>query len=162
MTTNTTLLKASFNPIVRTYLLLYVAFVLCCTLIGIPLAVLWLCGIGQWWSRHYFEKLECELTERTLHFKQGIFVQIEKTIPLDTIQDLTFVEGPVLRAFNLCMLKIETAGKGEKGLTGFGNEMSLIGIIDAQNFRKAVLDQRQTLADRHNTAQNSEIGRAHV
>ena len=74
---NQTLLRAAFNPIVRTYLLLNVAFILCCTIIGIPLAVLWLCGIGQWWARHYFEKLECELTERTLHFKQGIFVQIE-------------------------------------------------------------------------------------
>ena len=152
---NQTLLRAEFNPIVRTYLLLYVAFVLCCTVVGIPLAIIWLCGIGQWWARHYFAKLECELTERTLHFKQGIFVQIEKTIPLDTIQDLTFVEGPVLRYFNLCILKVETAGKGESGgLSGFGNEMSFIGIVDAQNFRQAVLNQRQTLMDMRNGSAN--------
>jgi putative membrane protein len=147
---NPTLLRATFNPVVRTYLLLYVGLTLIFTVIGIPFGIIWFCGIGQWWSRHYFAKLECELTERTLHFKQGIFVQIEKTIPLDTIQDLTFVEGPILRYFNLCILKIETAGKGESGMSGFGNEMSLIGIVEAQNFRQAVLNQRQTLMDMRN------------
>jgi putative membrane protein len=154
---NLTLLRAVFNPVVRTYLLLYVGLTLFFTIVGIPLAILWFCGIGQWWSRHYFEKLECELTERTLRFKQGIFVQVEKTIPLDTIQDLTFVEGPILRYFNLCILKIETAGKGEAGMSGFGNEMSLIGVIEAQNFRQAVLNQRQTLMDmRNSSTSNSE------
>jgi putative membrane protein len=153
---NQTLLRATFNPVVRTYLLLYVGLTLIFTIIGIPFGIIWFCGIGQWWARHYFAKLECELTERTLHFKQGIFVQIEKTIPLDTIQDLTFVEGPVLRYFNLCILKIETAGKGESGgLSGFGNEMSFIGIVDAQNFRQAVLNQRQTLMDMRNSNTNS-------
>jgi putative membrane protein len=153
---NQTLLRATFNPVVRTYLLLYVGLTLIFTIIGIPFGIIWFCGIGQWWARHYFAKLECELTERTLHFKQGIFVQIEKTIPLDTIQDLTFVEGPILRYFNLCILKIETAGKGESaGLSGFGNEMSFIGIVDAQNFRQAVLNQRQTLMDMRNSNANS-------
>ncbi len=148
---NPLLIRAAFNPIVKTYLLFYIAFVLSITIIGIPFAIIWLCGVGQWWTRHYFEKLECDLSERTLHFKQGIFVQIEKTIPLDNIQDLTFVEGPVLRYFNLCMLKIETAGKGESnGLSGFGNEMSLIGVIDAHRFRARVLEQRQTVMDRKN------------
>ncbi|MEY4926153.1 MAG: hypothetical protein RI894_589 [Bacteroidota bacterium] len=148
---NPLLVRATFNPVVKTYLLLYIAFMLCVTIIGIPLAIIWLCGIGQWWAQHYFDKLECELSARTLHFKQGIFVQVEKTIPLDNIQDLTFIEGPVLRYFNLCMLNVETAGKGDaKGFSGFGNEMSLIGIIDAQNFRTSVLEQRQAVMDRKN------------
>ncbi len=144
-------IRAVFNPALKIYLLLYIAFVLTLTVIGIPFAIIWLCGVGQWWAQHYFDKLECDLNERTLHFKQGIFVQIEKTIPLDNIQDLTFVEGPVLRAFNLCMLKIETAGKGDaNGFSGFGNEMSLIGIVDAQNFRAQVLAQRQAVVDMKN------------
>jgi putative membrane protein len=140
--------KAEFNPVVKTYLLLYITFVLCSTVIGIPLAIIWLCGIGQWWALHYFEKMSCELHERNLYFKQGIFVQVEKTIPLDMIQDLTFVEGPVLRYFNLCILKIETAGKGESGYTGFGNEMSLLGITQPHEFRTRVLAQRELVLDR--------------
>ena len=125
--------------------MLYVAGVLVLSVIGIPLAIVWLCGVGQWWTRHYYDKLECDLTDRTLHFKQGILVQIEKTIPLENIQDLTFLEGPILRAFSLCMIRIETAGQG--GGKGFGNEMSLIGIDGAAEFRALVLQQRQLLID---------------
>jgi putative membrane protein len=144
--------KAEFNPIVKTYLLLNVAFVLCATVAGIPLALIWVCGVGQWWASHYFAKMSCELEERNLHFKQGIFVQVEKTIPLDTIQDLTFVEGPILRYFNLCILKVETAGKGESGYAGFGNEMSLLGIVNPQDFRARVLAQRELILDRKHSS----------
>ncbi|MCY7363698.1 MAG: hypothetical protein LH629_16765 [Ignavibacteria bacterium] len=75
--------RVSFNPIVKTYIFVYVAFTLFCTIIGIPLMVIWLCGFGQWYSRHYYEKLECELKERALRFQKGIILNIEKTIPLE-------------------------------------------------------------------------------
>ncbi|MBD2756019.1 PH domain-containing protein [Spirosoma validum] len=132
---------AKFNPIIRTYLLLYVAFILLVTVVGIILLPIWLLGVGQWWSRHYFDKLQCELTERSLHFRKGIIVEVEKTIPLENIQDVTFVAGPILRYFDLCILKFETAGQNSKQ----ANDMELIGIIDAQTFRTQILEQRQKL-----------------
>lgn len=132
---------ARFNPIIRTYLLFYVAFFLLISVIGIVLLPFWFLGIGQWWSRHYFQKLQCELTERSLHFRKGIIVEVEKTIPLENIQDVTFVAGPVLRYFDLCILKFETAGQNSKQ----ANDMELIGIIDAQTFRTQILEQRQKL-----------------
>ena len=49
--------KASFNPIVKTYILLYVFFILLITIIGIPLAIIWICGVGQWWSNHFIISL---------------------------------------------------------------------------------------------------------
>lgn len=134
-------LKVSFNPIIRTYLLLYIAFFMAITVIGILLLPLWFLGVGQWWSRHYFHNLECELSERSLRFKKGILVQVEKTIPLENIQDVTFVEGPLLRYFNLCILKFETAGQSPNQ----AHDMELIGIIDAQNFRTHIIEQRQKL-----------------
>lgn len=133
--------KAYFNDVIRSYILLYVAFLLFITIVGIPLMIIWLAGVGQWYSRHYFDKLECELNERTLRFKKGILFQVEKTIPLENIQDLTFIEGPLLRYFHLCILKIETAGQGEH----HGNQMKLIGIVDAPAFRNSVLEQRQRI-----------------
>jgi putative membrane protein len=139
------LFKASFNPVVKTYIFLYVGCIMFVSVIGIPLLIFWLLGVGQWYSKHYFEKLECEITERTLRFKKGILVQIEKTIPLENIQDVTFVEGPLLRHFNLFILKVETAGHGNQSN---GNEMSLIGIVDAPNFRKYVMDQRQRITEK--------------
>lgn len=134
-------IKVQFNPIIRTYLLLYIAFFLLVSVIGIVLLPFWLLGIGQWWSRHYFQKLSCELTERSLHFRKGILVEVEKTIPLENIQDVTFVAGPILRYFDLCILKFETAGQSQNQT----HDMELIGIIDAQAFRTQILEQRQKL-----------------
>ena len=48
----------------------------------------WTVGWGQWYARRSFEMLRCELHERTLVVKRGILFRVEKTIPLDKIQDL--------------------------------------------------------------------------
>ena len=111
----------------------------------LPLALIWLCGVGQWWARHYFDKLECEITDSTLRYRKGILVQIEKTIPLENIQDVTFIEGPLLRRFNLSVLRFETAGQSKDG----SGEMKLIGIIDAESFRQQLLRRREAMKARH-------------
>jgi membrane protein YdbS with pleckstrin-like domain len=137
-------IKVSFNPLIRPYLVLSIAASLCVTIVLIPLAVLWCLGIGQWWARHYFAKLECELTERTLRYRKGIIVQVEKSIPLENIQDVTFIEGPLLRYFHLSILKFETAGQS----AGQAHDMKLVGIMNAQDFRNRILQARQELRDR--------------
>jgi putative membrane protein len=139
MGNNEVILTAKFNPVIKTYILLYVGFFLFISIIGIPLLIIWLLGAGQWYCRHYYEKLECELSRESLRLRRGILFTFEKTIPLENIQDLTFIEGPLLHHFNLCILKIETAGQGNI----HGNKMSLIGIENARYFRQSVLEQRQ-------------------
>jgi membrane protein YdbS with pleckstrin-like domain len=131
-------IKVSFNPLIRPYLVLSIAASLCLTIVLIPLAVLWCLGVGQWWARHYFAKLECELTERTLRYRKGIIVQVEKSIPLENIQDVTFIEGPLLRYFHLSILKFETAGQS----AGQAHDMKLVGIMNAQDFRNRILQAR--------------------
>lgn len=135
------LIQAEFNPIVKTYILVYVLGILLITVVGIPLAIIWVCGVGQWYSGHFYDKLFCVLTEKHLRFRMGILFTIDKTIPLENIQDLTFYEGPVLKHFNLAMLKVETAGQSEHS----GNQMKLVGIKDAHIFRERVLDQREKI-----------------
>lgn len=93
--------------------------------------------------------MECELTTRSLRFKKGFIVQIEKTIPLDKIQDLTFKEGPLLKKLGLSVLKIETAGNSAAGSA----DLSLLGIVDAHEFRQMVFDQRDKVTD--NTSSSS-------
>ena len=137
----TTPIRTRFNPLIRPYLVLSVGFSLLVTIVGIPFAILWFLGIGQWWARHYFDKLECELTPRALRYRKGIFVTVEKTIPLENIQDVTFIEGPLLKRFNLSILKFETAGHS----AGQANDMKLIGIIDAHNFRAQILAARDEM-----------------
>ena len=150
---NKILFKASFNPIVRSYIFVYAAFILLVSIIGIPLLIIWLCGLGQWYSKHYFELLECELSERSLRFRKGILFTSEKTIPLENIQDMTFIEGPLLRKFNLSIFKVETAGRSESN----SSEMDLVGLIDAHLFRDKVFEQRKVLSDKRNTKSNEDI-----
>jgi len=140
--------KAQFNELVKPYMVLYVGSLFFVTFIGIVLLPFWFLGVGQWWSRHYYDKLECELTETAIRFKKGILVQVEKTIPLENIQDVTFVEGPLLKYFHLCILKFETAGQS----AGQANDMQLIGIINAQELRNLILSQRQKRMQAKNTA----------
>ena len=139
---------ARFNPLIRPYLFWYVAFMLVVSVVGLLVLPVWLLGAGQWWSRHYFAKLECELTERALRFRKGILVETEKTIPLENIQDVTFIEGPVLRYFKLCILKFETAGQSP----GQAHAMELIGVVDARQLRSQILDQRQIVLASRGTA----------
>src|SRR6185295_8222473 len=136
-----TVLDAKFNPLIRPYLVMTIGFSIAMTIIGIPLAIIWFCGVGQWWARHYFDKLECHLGEKTLRFCKGILVSVEKTIPLENIQDVTFIEGPILRQFHLSTLKFETAGHS----AGQANDMHLTGIIDAHEFRNRILEARDAL-----------------
>ncbi len=130
--------KAAFNPLIKSYLFWYVFFMMFITIVGIPVALAWALGWGQWYSRKFYEKMWCVLTNKNLRLRNGIILQIEKTIPLENIQDLTFLEGPVLKAWNLSMIKVETAGSSHQ----YGSQMRLIGVIDAHQFRSKVLSQR--------------------
>lgn len=133
--------RAEFNPLIRPYLVLKIGFVLAISIIGLPLAIIWFLGVGQWWAQHYFAKLECHLGEKTLRFRKGILVQVEKTIPLENIQDVTFIEGPVLRRFHLSTLKFETAGHS----VGQANDMHLTGIVNAHEYRNQIFAARDAL-----------------
>ncbi len=132
---------AKFNPLYRPYLVVRIGFVMLVTIVGIPLAIIWFCGVGAWWAGHYFEKLQCTLDGRALRFRKGILFQVEKTIPLENIQDVTFIEGPILKKFHLATLKFETAGQS----AGQAHDMHLTGIIDAHEFRNRIIEAREAL-----------------
>jgi len=133
--------KAAFNPKIRLYILLTIGFFLFISLIGIPLLIFWFLGLGQYVGKRFYENLECQLTTRHLEYKKGVLFKVEKTIPLENIQDLTFIQNPLLNLFDLRILKIETAGNSNPR----GTDMKLIGILDTANFKKKVLEQRELL-----------------
>jgi putative membrane protein len=140
--TDELLIAARFDDKLKTYWYLQYVLVLIVTVAGILLLPIWLLGWGRWYVRRNFEMLMCELHQRTLVVKRGIFFRVEKTIPLDKIQDLTVKEGPLLRWLGLRSLKIETAGQGTPG----ASEAHLIGIVDPVEFRDKVLQQRDALS----------------
>ncbi|RLD29776.1 MAG: PH domain-containing protein [Bacteroidetes bacterium] len=138
---NKLMLKAEFNPKIKTYIFITIAFFLLVTVIGIPILIVWLLGLGQYISKRYYENMSCELTTKHLEFKKGVLFKVEKTIPLENIQDLTFIENPLLKYLDLRILKIETAGHSNPQ----GSDMKLVGIIGASDFKKKVLHQRELL-----------------
>ena len=141
MTTDHTSVQAHFNPLIKPFLIVKIGTAMALTVVGIPLALVWFLGVGRWWAQHYFDRLECQLGPRSLRYRKGILVTTEKTIPLENIQDVTFVEGPILRRFHLSTLKFETAGHS----AGQASDMHLTGIIDAQAFRARIMAAREAL-----------------
>lgn len=134
------LLKASFDPKLKTYIFFVVLFYLLVSIIGIVIIPFWVCGLGQWLSGKFFHTLECQLTSKNLRFSKGLVFHIEKTVPLENIQDLSFFGGPVLRAFGLTLIRIETAGGGGQRSN---NMMTMPGINEAEKFKLAILNQRE-------------------
>lgn len=142
MTTETSIIQtAEFNPKIKIYLLVYIGFILTVTIIGIPFLIFWFAGLGQLFCRRYYQNLTCKLTDRHLIFKKGVMFKVEKTIPLENIQDLTFIENPLLNAMDLRILKIETAGQSNPQ----GSDMKLIGIMSSAEFKENVLRQRELI-----------------
>lgn len=146
--------NAQFNPLYRPYLVVTIGLTMLISIVGIPLAIVWFCGVGAWWAGHYFHRLQCTVDDKVLRFRKGILFQVEKTIPLENIQDVTFVEGPVLRRFNLATLKFETAGHS----AGQAHDMQLTGIIDAHEFRNRIIERRDALRHRVQPASPSNGG----
>jgi putative membrane protein len=137
--------KAAFDPKWKTYFFLRILFLMVITVVGVVLVPFWLLGWGQWYCKRYFESLKCILHERSLVIGRGIYFKRERTIPLDKIQDLTLIEGPLLDAFGICQLTVETAGQN---MSQGGSEANLVGIVEARALRDRVLDQRDLITDR--------------
>lgn len=134
--------KAEFNAKVCSYWLLSGTIAFSVSIIGIPFLLLWI-PLGQLITRRYLASMECILTPKALKVKKGIFVRIEKTIPLEKITDMGMVQGPIMRHYDLHCLTVETAGQ-----SGPGALVSLTGIKDAVDFRELVLAQRDAIAER--------------
>lgn len=148
MNETTVVKQATFNPKVKTYIFIIVLFYLFISVAGIVLIPFWLFGLGQWLSKKFFNTLKCQLSNKHLKFSKGLILHIEKTIPLENIQDLSFIGGPILRSFGLTMIKVETAGGGGAHQS---NMMSMIGIDNAEEFKNLILIQREKIIKEKNT-----------
>jgi putative membrane protein len=140
MKTDTVIREATFNEKVCTYWLLSTTVVLIITIVGIPFLLIWL-PLGFYFTKRYLARIQCVLTEKDLKVKKGIFVRVEKTIPLEKITDLGMVQGPIMRHFGIHQLTVETAGQSGTG----GPLVSLTGVNDVEDFREAVLQQRDQM-----------------
>ena len=141
MSRDLVLRRATFDPRLKVYGLVQGTIAMIVSIVTIPLVPFWLLGVGQMVEAKRFEALRCELTERTLNISRGVLFPVEKNVPLDKITDLAMHGGPILSYFGLTRLHVETAGQ-----SGPGALVSLVGMVDAEGFRNAVLAQRDLVS----------------
>ena len=130
--------RVRFDPRLPTYFMLNALLILAISIFGVLLIPVWLL-VGRPLHKKQYESLEAELTERTLNIRRGFLVRTQKSVPLDKITDLAVSEGPILRRLGLCSLRVETAGGGSGSQMG---QAHLPGVVDALEFRDAVMHQR--------------------
>ena len=139
------------NPTVRTavfgeptvnYLFLQGVLSFVLPVVLLPLLPLWLL-VGKAATRPFVRVMACELRERTLFWRHGLFFRSETTVPLEQIQDLVLKEGPLLRHLGLVNLEIETAGMSGH----MGSTTTMRAISEGREFRQAVLARRDALRE---------------
>ena len=144
MSNHAVLLEGKFDKRVKTYWLWATPIVFLCTIVLIPLIPVYLL-IASFFVDRYLENLHCSLTERTLVIKKGILNKVESTVPLEKITDLQMYQGPIMRHLGIKGFRVETAGQS----SGAGGHLvNMLGIIDTDGFRAAVLAQRDALEER--------------
>jgi len=145
------ILKAQFNPKVKTYWVLAPVIPLFMTIVGIPFLLIWV-PIGLMVCGRYLASLECVLTNKAVKLKSGVLNRMEKTIPLDKITDMGLIQGPIMRAMDLERLTVETAGSSAPGALA-----SVVGVVNARQFRDAVMRQKELLAEGKSTSESMAV-----
>jgi putative membrane protein len=107
--------------------------------------------------RRYFASLEVVLTSRDLHVKRGVMNRREQSVPLEKITDLAIFQGPIMRRMGLKGLQVETAGSPSQATA----LVRIVGLVDTDGFRDAVLEQRDRIAEGRTeiTASDLPLGR---
>ena len=141
--------EAQFDRNIAAWGRVVISGYLCVTVVGILLIPFWW-AVSFWYGAEYLRRVSARLTTNALEIRIGVFFRKESTIPLNRITDVRLHDGPVMRHYGLRGLKVETAGASGQDS---GSEGNLIGVINAEAFRNAVLAQRQLVID-------AESGRA--
>ena len=137
--TGKTLRNAEFDRGVIAYYRVLVSIYLAITVVGIPLIPFWLI-FSLWYGPEYYRRLSARLTAQAIELRKGVFNRRESTIPLNRVTDLRLHDGPIMRHFKVRGLLVETAGQSGQNASSEGD---LIGVVDAEEFRNAILMQRQ-------------------
>jgi putative membrane protein len=65
-------------------------------------------GIARWRTTTY------RVTDRALHFRSGVFSPDETVVPIDRVQAVDTIAGPIQRLFGVTGLQVQTSGGGDK------------------------------------------------
>jgi putative membrane protein len=94
-------------------------------------------GFVRWRSTRYW------VDERGVHWETGVVRKKATTVPLNRIQGLDTVAGPVQRLFGVVAVNVQTAGGGAKGEI----VLEAVGPAAVEELREAVRARRPEVAD---------------
>jgi putative membrane protein len=94
-------------------------------------------GFMRWRSTSY------AVDERGVHWQSGIVRKKQTTVPLDRIQGLDTVAGPVQRLFGVVAVHVQTAGGGAKGEV----VLDAVGAEAVERLREAVRGRRPEVVE---------------
>lgn len=142
------LYSATFDkPAIQKYWMISGVIISIVTIIGIPFMLIWI-PIMLYFSGRIIDRMEATLTPTKLIIRKGLLVRVEKVLPLEKITDLGLMQGPIMRALGLNSITVETAGS-----SGAGQSLvRLLGVHNTEDFRTAVLEQRDAVADRKSSS----------
>ena len=135
--------EAEFDPRVMGYVRALVSLIMLITVVGIPFIPFWLL-FSISYAPKAFDRLSARLPTRALEVRMGVYFRKESTIPLDRITDIRLHDDPLMRMYGLRGIRVETAGQAGSSASAEGN---LIGIIDAVEFRDAILRERDKITE---------------
>jgi putative membrane protein len=150
----TILESASFDSKVKQYWMVTAVLFSCLVLVTIPLIPLILLIVWLVAGR-ILAAMSAELLPQKLVVKRGVLFKEEKSIPLEKITDVGLSQGPLMRFFGLYRLSFETAGQ-----SGHGALVSLLGVVNAGEFREAILTQKDNLNEQYPVA--DELAEDHL
>ena len=103
--------------------------------VGVVIASL--AGFVRWLSTSY------AVDDRGVHWQSGVVRRKSTTVPLNRIQGLDTVAGPVQRLFGVVAVHVQTAGGGAKGEI----VLEAVGPAAVERLRERVRTQRPELAE---------------
>ncbi|WP_395339672.1 PH domain-containing protein [Ningiella sp. W23] len=156
--------EAQFDPKVKRYWLVLWCLIAMASVFFIPFLPI-IALLVLLLSQRILDAMSAQLMTRKLIVKRGIMFKVEKSVPLDKITDVGMIQGPLMRMFGVYRLTFETAGQSAPGAL-----VSMIGIVDAADFREKILAQKERLAQESsvltsvaasaNPSQNSQMKEA--
>ncbi len=133
-------LEADLDPKSLPYQFWVVCGFMCITVVGIPFIPFFAIFYHAWYKGRYFEHHSMRLTERTVEIHRGVVFRRHTNLPYDRITDVSVEQGPFMRRYGIHKVTVETAGQ-----TQVQGTASMIGVVDPDAFRQAVLNNVEVL-----------------
>jgi hypothetical protein len=88
------------------------------------------------------ENQSCTIDDKRISYKAGWISKVDRSIPLDRVQDINIRKDCCMRMFGVSQIDIQTAGAG--GVPGAA-EVSLLAPRNAEALRERIMEKRDAV-----------------